>query len=73
MHDNHCDNLHQAKLASQGTSLNPKTQKYYLSKDMNFLNKLYVEWDEVDKPVLVPISFDGSDDDDIEMITKVII
>ena len=37
---------------------------------MTFLNKTYGEWDKVDKTLLVPIIYQGSDDEDDKMIPK---
>ena len=55
---------------------NPKT-KNHLTKDVTFLHKSYGEWSKIEKPVLVFMSFKGSDDDDevetVCLITKIII
>ena len=41
---------------------NPKTQNNILTKDVPFLQKPCSDWSKVKKPVLVPISYKGSDD-----------
>ena len=40
-----------------------------LTWDMMFLGKSYIEWNKVEKPTTVPISYEGSDDKEIEMVS----
>ena len=42
----------------------PKTKKIILTWDMTFLQKSYSEYSKVEKPVLVTLSFEGSDEED---------
>ena len=42
---------------------NPKTKKIILTGDMNFLHKPYGEYKNVEKSVLVTMSYDRSDDE----------
>ena len=51
----------------------PKTSKICVTKNISFINKSYSKWDEVDKPALVPISYNGSDCADIKQFPKIII
>ena len=37
---------------------------------MTFLNEIYGELDKVDKSVVVPIHYEGSDDEDIKMVPE---
>ena len=37
-------------------------------KDQAFLGKSYGKWNEVEKPALVLMSYDGLDDDTVEII-----
>ena len=50
--------------------LNLKNQKISLTKYMTFLNKSYDEWDKVDKSVIVLINYEGSNDEENEMIPE---
>ena len=49
--------------------LYPKAQQICLTKDVIFLSKSYGEWGMVEKPVVVLISYDGSDKEGVEMVT----
>ena len=48
--------------------MNPTPQNICLTKDVNFLTKSYGEWAKIEKTVVVPISYDGSDEKEIELI-----
>ena len=48
--------------------LNPKTQKITLKKGMTFLGKLYDQWNEVKKTALVFMSYEGSFDEEVEIV-----
>ena len=44
-------------------------QKNNLTKDMIFLHTSYNKWNKVEKPVMLPLTFEGSDDDEeVEMV-----
>ena len=38
-------------------------------KDLTFLIKPYGKWNKVEKPTLVPMSYKGSDDDNVETVS----
>ena len=43
---------------------NPKTKRIILTCDVTFLNKSYGEYSNVEKPVILTIRYEGSDDED---------
>ena len=49
---------------------NPKMRKISLTKDVTFLHKSYGEWSKVEKPVMVPKSYEGPDNhDEVKMVS----
>ena len=42
---------------------NSKTRKISLTKAATFLDKFYDEWNKVEKPIAIPVTYEGSDDD----------
>ena len=48
--------------------LNLKTGKTCLTKDMSFLGNSCGEWNKMQKLALVPMSNEGSDDEEIETL-----
>ena len=46
--------------------LNPKTRKINLIHDVTFLNKSYGEFNKVDDTVIVPMSYEGLNDEDVD-------
>ena len=50
--------------------MNHKALKICLAKDLTFLNKSCGEWDKMEKPVVVPISYEGSDEEKVKIIPK---
>ena len=76
------DNTHWAKLANQGTPriwvgydwvFNPKTKKNILTRDMTFLHNLYSEYSKVEKPAVLTVSYEGSDEEEELKTVPVII
>ena len=49
---------------------NNKTHAICITNDMTLLKQSYNEWDKVEKPVVVPINYEGSDEKEVEMISK---
>ena len=43
---------------------NPKAKKIILTRDMTFLQKFYCEYTQVEKPVVVTSSYEGSDEEE---------
>ena len=43
---------------------NPKTKCIILTRDLSFLNKSYIEYSKVQKPVILTMSYEGSDDEE---------
>ena len=41
----------------------PKTKKIILTGDVTFLQKLYIEYSKIEKPVLVTMRYEKSDDE----------
>ena len=74
------DHLHGANWANQGTSriwdfvageaistfcvLYPNTQKISPTNDVTFLDKSHGEWNKAEKPTVVPVSYEGSHDEE---------
>ena len=50
--------------------LNPETHKISWTKNMTFLNKSYGVQDKVNKPALISISYERSDEEDIKMVSQ---
>ena len=48
---------------------NPKTKKVILTQDVTFLQKSYSEYTQVEKPMVVTTSYEGSDkEEELEMV-----
>ena len=76
----HCNNSHHAKLTNYGMPgiwvcfgghlvgtyyvFNSKTGKTSLTNDVTFLEKSFSEWNNVEKPTVVPVHYEGSDDEE---------
>ena len=51
---------------------NPKTKKIILTQDVTFLQKFYIEYTKVEKPVLVTMSYEGlNDEEELKMVSIV--
>ena len=50
-------------------AFNPKPRKISLTKDATFLVMSFGEWNTVEKPTVVPMSYEGSDDEKVKVIS----